>query len=124
MLTVRPRRGTRTARQLVGSLLVGALLVALVPAATMAAPSPFAFDLHARDHFVGQTNNVQCVGASMQMMLNMIRGSVDRRASTQLSLQNLARAYSGPRPDGFVRRGASVRGWAAGLTIRGGGAYK
>jgi hypothetical protein len=60
----------------------------------------------------------------MQMMLNMIRPGADRSASTQLKLQKLAREWSGQRPDGSQRRGASVRGWAAGLTILGAGPYQ
>ena len=67
--------------------------------------------------YVQQTNFVQCVGTSIQMMLNIMGPGADRTARTQRRLQNLARAWSGPRPDGFQRRGASVRGWAAsGLT--------
>ena len=74
--------------------------------------------------FVAQTNNVQCVGASMQMMLNMIQPGVDRTAGTQLRLQKIARSWSGPRPDGRIRQGAGVRGWAAGLTLNGAGPYR
>ncbi len=81
-------------------------------------------DVSDRADFVAQTNNVQCVGASMQMMLNMIEPGRDRTARTQLRLQKLARTWSGSRPDGDQRRGASVRGWAAGLNIMGAGPYK
>ena len=78
-----------------------------------------------RQDFVAQTNFVQCVGASMQMMLNMIEpGPRDRTARTQLRLQRLARAWSGPRPDGGERQGASVRGWASGLNLMGAGPYR
>jgi hypothetical protein len=77
-----------------------------------------------RGDFVAQTNFVQCVGASMQMMLNMIEPGRDRTATTQLRLQTLARAWSGARPDGRQRQGASVRGWAAGLNILGAGPYR
>ena len=75
--------------------------------------------------YVAQTNFVQCVGASMQMMLNMIEPGADRRASTQLELQNLARTWSGRRAEGQQQRqGASVRGWTAGLNLLGAGPYK
>jgi hypothetical protein len=60
----------------------------------------------------------------MQMMINMLAASNDRTASTQLRLQNLARAYSdllSPRPN---RKGASVWGWAAGLNQLGYGPYR
>jgi hypothetical protein len=60
----------------------------------------------------------------MQMMLNMIRPGTDRTASTQRTLQDVARAWSPPRPDGRGRRGASVVGWAAGLTALGAGPYE
>jgi len=77
-----------------------------------------------RRDWVAQTNFVQCVGASMQMMLNMIEPGRDRTARTQLRLQKLARSWSGPRPDGGERQGASVRGWAAGLNLEGAGPYR
>jgi hypothetical protein len=73
---------------------------------------------------VAQTNFVQCVGASMQMMLNMIEPGRDRSARTQLRLQRLARKWSGTRPDGRQRQGASVRGWTIGLNLEGAGPYK
>ncbi|HKG56651.1 MAG TPA: hypothetical protein VKA85_05355 [Candidatus Limnocylindrales bacterium] len=107
-------------------LLAAVLLVAAagVPAATNASSDGFRLDVSRDGDFVAQTNFVQCVGASMQMMLNMIRTSDDRTAGTQLSLQKLARGLSGERPDGRIRQGASVRGWSAGLTQLDAGPYK
>ncbi len=102
--------------------LAGALLVALAPATGGA--TQYTRDVSKRADFVAQTNFVQCVGASMQMMLNMIQPGNDRSAATQLRLQKLARAWSGSRPDGRQRQGASVRGWAAGLNILGAGPYR
>ena len=78
-------------------------------------------DVSQRGDYVAQTNFVQCVGASMQMMLNMINPSDDRSSRTQLRLQNLARELSGRRGDGSQRKGASVRGWSAGLNELGDG---
>lgn len=89
-----------------------------------AVAQPFTLDLSRRGDFVAQTNFVQCVGASMQMMLNMIRPLDDRTAATQLELQDLARSLSGQRPDGVVRKGASVQGWTAGLNELGAGPYR
>jgi hypothetical protein len=89
-----------------------------------AASTPFSLDLSAKGDFVAQTNFVQCVGASMQMMLNMIQAEDDRTAATQLELQNLARSLSGHRPDGRDRQGASIRGWTAGLNQLGAGPYR
>jgi hypothetical protein len=124
MLTVGARHRPHAARRVAGLSLAGAVLFALLPVSVAAAPAGEAFDLGTRSDFVAQTNNVQCVGASMQMMLNMIRPGADRTAATQRRLQTLARAWSGERPDGRQRRGASVQGLAAGLTMLGVGPYK
>ena len=110
-------------RRLLSLLLAGGLLLTVLPAAPVGAASRYTRDVSSRADFVAQTNFVQCVGASMQMMLNMIEPGRDRTARTQRRLQNLARAWSGPRPGGGDRQGASVRGWAAGLNIEGGGPY-
>lgn len=91
------------------------------PAAARAA---FTLDLSSRGDFVAQTDFVQCVGASMQMMLNMIEPKVDRTVATQRRLQILARSLSGQRPDGNQRKGASVRGWTSGLNTLGAGPYR
>jgi hypothetical protein len=113
----------RRVRRGAGVLLATALLSVLLPGSTLAARS-HTVDLGARADFVAQSNFVQCVGASMQMMLNIIEPGRDRTARTQRRLQELARSWSGSRPDGRQRQGASVRGWAAGLNILGAGPYK
>lgn len=122
-----------------GLILAAALVLVLVPgpvaavsstlapataATSVDAARPFSMNLLRASDFVGQTNFVQCVGASIQMMINMIEPGADRTAKTQLRLQTLARRWSGPSPSGRVRQGASVRGWAAGLTIMDVGPYK
>lgn len=119
----RPVSFRRRRRPVAALALAGALLLALAPASAGAARS-YVVDVSQRGDFVAQTNFVQCVGASMQMMLNMIEPGRDRTATTQLRLQKLARAWSGSRPDGRERQGASVRGWAAGLNILGAGPYR
>ena len=91
--------------------------------ADAASPTRFRVDLARPGDFVAQANFVQCVGASMQMMLN-ISGPNDRTAATQRRLQGLARNLSGPTRAGFVRHGASVRGWSAGLNELGAGPYR
>jgi hypothetical protein len=113
------------------TLLAGALLLTFgfAPASLVAPPIAIAAEGHtvvvgSGGDFVAQANFVQCVGASMQMMLNMIQPGRDRSAKTQLELQRLARSWSGPRPDGGERQGASVRGWAAGLNLKGAGPYR
>ena len=110
---------------LVALALAMVLGVGIAPApAEGASRDTYAMNLATRKDWVQQKNFVQCVGTSIQMMLNIIEPGRDRTAGTQRKLQVLARAWSGPAPSGMVRKGASIRGWAAGLVIRGGGAYR
>src|SRR5688572_19511417 len=122
-MTTFVRLGDRPRRPLAALALAAAMVVALVPGSASGATT-FRLDVSDRGDFVAQTNFVQCVGASMQMMINMIEPGRDRTAATQLRLQQLARNWSGSRPDGRQRSGASVRGWAAGLNILGAGPYR
>jgi hypothetical protein len=127
MLTVRTwGRSQRRGRSLRLCLAVVLVLsgLAMSSGTAAAASRGYALDLGRRSDFVAQTNNVQCVGASTQMMLNMIEPGADRTARTQLRLQKVARAWSGPRPDGRIRQGAGVLGWAVGLTLAGAGPYR
>jgi hypothetical protein len=112
------------AQRSIGLALAGLLLLATAPETTAATSKAYRLDLGAHSDYVAQTNLVQCVGASMQMMLNMMDRGADRSAATQLRLQRLARTWSGRRRDGNERQGASVRGWAAGLSLLGAGPYK
>ena len=123
MLTKRTSSRAQAARRLVHLGLACLLLLGVTATPATASVKPYRLDLGVRADFVAQSNFVQCVGASMQMMLNMIRERNDRTAATQLELQQLARQRSGHRPDGMERQGASVRGWAAGLNILGAGPY-
>ncbi|MEO8437119.1 MAG: hypothetical protein ABI562_01580 [Chloroflexota bacterium] len=125
MRTRGARPPSRAARG-IGLGLAGLLLLALAPtpAPVAAVAQGYTLDLGARSDFVAQTNLVQCVGASMQMMLNMMAAGADRTAATQSRLQRLARARSGARPDGRERLGASVVGWSAGLNLLGAGPYE
>jgi len=105
------------------------LLFAL--AATFSAPASgadaaggYSQNLYRPGAFVRQTNLVQCVGTSMQMMVNMLSDTTDRSATTQVRMQTIARVYSdllSPRPG---RQGASVWGWAEGLNELGHGPYR
>jgi hypothetical protein len=101
------------------------------PSAPAAPAGPYRMNLYRPGDFVSQTNLVQCVGASMQMMLNMMRPVDDTTAEYQLRLQKLARQWSprsfpGTEPSApqRPRRGASSRGWAFGLTRLGYGPYR
>jgi hypothetical protein len=126
MATVTGHRRLRVGRRSGPGLgILAAVLVLGGSAAPAAAASKgYVVDLATRNDFVAQTNFVQCVGASMQMMLNMIQPGADRSAATQRRLQALARAWSPPAPDGFERQGASVVGWMAGLNRLGVGPYE
>jgi hypothetical protein len=100
-------------------------VVAVRGAATVPARTGrFRLNLARPNDFVAQTSYVQCVGASVQMMLNIERPGADRTASTQLRLQRIARARSGPAPTAFVRQGAGMFGWAAALSIEGDVGYR
>ncbi len=115
---------SRAAGRLSALGLAAALLLALLPVSGASAATRYTLDVSKQADFVAQTNFVQCVGARLQMINNMIEPGRDRSSKTQLRLQNLARTWSGSRPDGRQRQGASVRGWAAGLNIMGAGPYK
>jgi hypothetical protein len=123
MLIVRTQRRSLAARRLAHLGLSCLLLLGATTTTASAAGEAYKLDLGTRSDFVAQTNFVQCVGASMQMMLNMILDEDNRTAKKQLELQKLARELSGRRPDGDERQGASVRGWAAGLNRLGAGPY-
>jgi len=82
---------------------------------------PFSMDLYRRNDHVPQYNASWCVGASMQMMINLMEpGKPDRTKSTQKGLYDLARDIS---PWVETRPGASVLGWAEGLGEQGYGSF-
>ena len=124
METVRTQRRRHTPRRLVGLGLACLLVLSIAPAPAAAASKSYTLDLGFRSDFVAQKNIVQCVGASMQMMLNMMRPGADHTAATQLKLQKMARQWSPQRSDGTERKGASVVGWSASLNLLGAGPYK
>ncbi len=103
------------------ALALAGLLASFAPAE---AAGSYSLNLFRSGDFVRQTNLVQCVGASMQMMINIVAPSNDRTAATQLELQTVARSYSSLIGPNRVRRGASVWGWAAGLSQLGYGPYQ
>jgi hypothetical protein len=118
----------RPGRRILAALLI-ALAIGVHPdlgsGSPVAAAGRYELDLYRPGDFVAQTNLYQCVGASMQMMINMIAPRNDRTAATQRRLWQLARTFSPPRsPDLPPRRGASVRGWAAGLNVLDVGPYR
>ncbi len=94
------------------------------PVAPVDAAAGYGLELSRTGDFVRQTNLVQCVGASMQMMINVMAPRNDRTAATQLRLWRLARSLGPRRPAGARRgKGASPQGWARGLDRLGYGPY-
>jgi hypothetical protein len=82
---------------------------------------PYTLDLYREGDHVAQYHGSWCVGASMQMMINMIEdGRPDRSRRTQKAMYDLARDVS---PWEERRPGASTYGWAGGLTELGHGPY-
>jgi hypothetical protein len=110
-MSVDHRPAGRLTRARFAALVLGGALVFGAGIEPATAARPYRQDVATRADFVAQTNFVQCVGASLQMMINMIEPGRDRTAKTQLRLQRLARSLSPARRDGSTRRGASVRGW-------------
>jgi hypothetical protein len=135
MLTLHPKCGRHTFIGSIGLVTAIVLGATAVPAAAAPAQpatarpatvqaSAYQLDLGTRRDFVAQANLVQCVGASVQIMINMMRREPDRTAATQLRYQQMARKSSGPRIGGGERRGASVWGWATTLSRLGAGHYE
>ncbi len=116
-MAIRVRR-IATAALLAGALGLGGGGGPIEPvgAADAAPAGRYTFEVAGPGDFVRQTNLVQCVGASMQMMINMMAPRNDRTAATQHRLWKLARTL-GPRWPAGVRRGkgASPVGWARAL---------
>ena len=121
---VTDRRPARTLLAALALAFAGALGGWLPPATVSRAEaaSPFELDLYRKGDFVSQSNLVQCIGASMQMMINLVEDENDRSAATQERLFLMAREWSRRRTNG-PPRGASVRGWAGGLNRLGYGPY-
>lgn len=106
--------------------LVGALVATVAPPAAgpaAAAERGYRIDLLERGDFVTQYTEVACVGASVQVMLNIVRDGADRSRSTQAKALKTAQRRSNPV---FVRRsgGASAIGWAYALERLGAGPYR
>ncbi len=119
---MRPRsRAPLAASLAVVVALLAALVAPVAPAA--AAERDYRLDLLERGDFVSQVTDAACVGASIQIMLNMIRDGADRTAATQARALKIAQRMTNPV---FVRRsgGASARGWAYSLERLGGGPYR
>jgi hypothetical protein len=87
------------------------------------APVPWTgtYNVYRTGAFVTQKTDQWCVGASSQMMLNLINGTNDTSYAAQAALMAYARAHE-IQPSS--EPGADPRGWANTLTHAGAGAYK
>jgi hypothetical protein len=92
--------------------------VGAVPSTDAAARAPFSFDLYRSGDFVAQYTSNWCVGASIQMMLNIVRPTNEGSRARQQALWQQARALSASRYGG-----ANPRGWTAVLSTAGIGRY-
>ena len=106
------------------ALLVSLLCLygAAMPGAAAAQTSDrFHYDLYRKGVFVTQYRWTWCVGASSQMMLNIIRGTSNTTFSRQRTLVKYAMEH-----DGFPNSntgGSDAIGWSHALTHFGGGQY-
>jgi hypothetical protein len=83
-------------------------------------PPPFSgMSLYRYSAWSRQATSTWCIGASTQMMLNIVTGASDHSGASQSTYMSFA--FSNSR---YVARvGAEVDGWAAALTYFGAGAY-
>lgn len=117
---MRPRAHLRV---LAAAAIAAGLLLPSAPPTTNASAREYRVDLLRPGDFVTQHTDVACVGASVQMMLNILRPGADRSTSGQQAALRTAQLRSNPV---FVRRsgGASALGWAYALERLGGGPYR
>lgn len=130
----------------VTSLVLALALVAAGPVAAAApaseapsnAPSgaptgDFSLNLYEKGDFVSQYTIYWCVGASMQMMLNVIGVTDDERRASQERYMRVARSmgpslrqvdHGQPAENAGGLRGAGSSGWARGLVELGAGRYE
>jgi hypothetical protein len=143
------QEGQRGARIVSAICLVLATVFTTAPAPTAAASQPgpvarvaetapggFRLNLYRRGDFVSQYTATWCIGASVQMMANMVGATEDESRAAQRkymvlarSLGRSARRMAGlPVPRGLVDdgvlRGAGSGGWARALQELGAGRYE
>jgi hypothetical protein len=90
-----------------------------VPATPEPPAMPFAMNLYHANDWVPQYTLTWCVGASIQMMVNIAQPGQDRSKSTQSKY--MLKAQGGEK---LTSRGARAWGWAAALTELGIGDYE
>ncbi len=105
-----------------------AIAIVAVLSFTLAAPAPHAaaatwngrYKVYTADSFSRQVTTYTCVGASIQMMLNMINGDTDKSAKRQKEYWRYAQDHSRFR---LTNNGADAKGWALALRNWGAGDY-
>lgn len=117
---MRPRARIRV---LAAAAIAAGLLLPAAPPTGGAGAREYRLDLLRPGDFVTQHTDVACVGASVQMMLNILRPGADRSTSGQQVALRTAQKRSNPV---YVKRsgGASAIGWAYALERLGGGPYR
>lgn len=106
------------------------LAIAMLLAASLTAAPPSAaaenwtgrFSVYTNGAFSSQVNDHSCVGASVQMMLNMVHGWWQQSAEKQRMYQRYARENSRYAEE-IDNGGADPRGWALALRNWGAGHY-
>ncbi len=89
--------------------------------ATAQAQQRFAMNLYEGGSFVTQYTWTWCVGATSQMMLNLIKDTSNRSRSRQKTLVQYAMAHDGHAGS---KGGSDATGFAATLRHHGGGSYR
>ena len=98
-------------------------IVAPVPSPAPFVPPPWtgSYNVYRVGSFATQKTDYWCVGASIQMMLNIVRKTSDTSYATQAADLAYARAHE---VEPASRPGSDPRGWANALTHFGAGVYR
>ena len=107
--------------RIAGVLLGVIALLGIAAPGVVAAKSTFHMDLYRSGVFVTQYRWTWCVGASSQMMLNIIKGTSNTSLARQKTLVKYAMAH-----DGFPnsnKGGSDATGWKHALNHYGAGGY-
>jgi hypothetical protein len=108
-----------TLRAIAGLILVSAILGGAAPG-TAAVEWSGRYSVYTPGSFSRQYTDYTCVGASVQMMLNMIEGRRDHSASAQKSYWRYGRNHGRYQPN---NNGVDPIGWVAALEHFGAGSY-
>lgn len=110
----------RLSRRLVSSLALGVLMLAVYASPSAAAGWSGRFSVYTKGSFSYQHLDYTCVGASVQMMLNMVNGTTDHSATKQYAYWQYGRDHSRYKPG---NKGVDPVGWVAALEHFGAGNY-